>query len=586
MQGGCSELRYLNRGGVFLRSFLDRIFPCNYRIRHLTAVIHGLRYCECPLPTVISRAVGGAFLCAGLVTSAALYTCQLDRVPAYLTLDEAHFSVHAASLAATGRNLNGQILPPLISLDDPEGEPFNLPWGETYYLSFGFYLIAGALQVLPLTEAAVRMPSALLGGAINVALIFVASLLLFRSRLAAAASAMVLALAPANVIISRQALDSVCQPLFVLGGLCCLGAYLRKPDPRLALAAGLILGSGIYAYVTSVVFMPFYLALFWLVGWRASARDRPFDVARGKRAVLYSIGGFALALLPMALWLVAHPEAARSLQIQYNRADPGSATLMQTLASHGVARALGETLHIYWSYFDPTFLFIQGGNARTLSTGEAGVFLFPVAVLAPIGVAALGRNRPVRLLILAGLFAAPLPAVIKGAPYAIQRASGLLIFISLLAGAGLAFLAMSNRAIARASAAIVVALMAWQFAGFYRDYHTTYRLRSAQAYDATAFRDVAALVIDGDRERAVDAVYMPTNFYDAGAKWRFYTHKHDRASLWRRTTYFSDPAALAAAPPRTIAVLPAPATPPAGWTTIGVATSLGGEPTATVIRRE
>src|SRR6186997_207498 len=88
-------------------------------------------------------------LCAGLAASAAIYTCHLDRVPAYLTLDEAHFSVHAASLAQTGRNLNGQILPPLISLADPEGEPFDVPWGTTYYLRFGMYLIAGALKVLP-----------------------------------------------------------------------------------------------------------------------------------------------------------------------------------------------------------------------------------------------------------------------------------------------------------------------------------------------------------------------------------------------------------------------------------------------------
>src|SRR3954453_15502896 len=99
-------------------------------------------------------------LVAGLVLSGVLYTYQLDRVPAYLTLDEAHFSVHAESIARTGRNLNGQVLPPLISLEDPEGEPFNLPWGSTYYLPFGIYLIAGALKLFAISEAAVRMPSA------------------------------------------------------------------------------------------------------------------------------------------------------------------------------------------------------------------------------------------------------------------------------------------------------------------------------------------------------------------------------------------------------------------------------------------
>lgn len=513
--------------------------------------------------------------------SAAIYTNQLDRVPAYLTLDEAHFSVHAASIAQTGRNLNGELLPPLISLDDPEGEPMELPWGSTYYLPFGIYLIAGALQILPLTEAAVRTPSALLGGVINVALIFAVASALFRNRLAAISSAAVLALAPANLIISRQALDSVCQPPFILGGLWCLASYLRRPDPRWALAAGAIFGCGIYAYVTSVIFMPFYLAVFWVISWRAGVLER--------RAVAWSIAGFAIALLPMALWLVAHPDAARSLQMQYNRADPGSATLMQTLASGGFSAAIADTVRIYWSYFDPTFLFIQGGNARNLSTGDTGVFLYPVAVLAPIGLYHLRHNHVVRLLLVIGLLAAPIPAVIKGAPYAIQRASGLLIFVSLLSGIGLASLALSKRALARATAGVLAVLMVWQFAAFYGAYHDSYRIGSGQVYDPTAFRDAAELVIASDGERAATSVYLPANFYDVGAKWRFYTRKHERASLWQRTVYFGDAAALAGAPLESIAVLPqtsASAPPPGGWATIGVVKNLMGDTTAAVIRRQ
>ena len=520
-------------------------------------------------------------MCAGLIASAAIYTYRLDRVPAYLTLDEAHFSVHAASIAQTGRNLNGQLLPPLISLDDPEGEPFSLPWGTTYYLPVGIYLIAGALQVSPLTEATVRTPSALLGGVINVALVFAVGLALFRNPLAAAGSAAVLMLTPANLIISRQALDSVCQPPFILGGLWCLATYLRKPDPRVAGLAGVIFGCGIYAYVTSVLFMPFYLALFWFISWRAGVLDR--------RAIVWSIAGSAMALLPMGLWLAAHPEAARSLQMQYNRADPGSATLMQTLATGGAIAAVADTIRIYWSYFDPSFLFVHGGNARNLSTGDIGVVLWPVAVLAPIGVYVLRRSPLVRLLLVIGLLAAPLPAAIKGSPYAIQRASGLLIYLSLLAGAGLAAMALSTRALARAGAALLAFLMAFQFAVFCVEYHEDYRVRSSRAYDPTSFRDVAALIISSDGEQAATVVYLPTNFYDVGAKWRFYTLKHDRPALWLRTQYFGDISALVAAPPNSIAVIPqtdAPATLPDGWAIIDVVKNLMGEPTAAVVRRQ
>ena len=129
--------------------------------------------------------------------------------------------------------------------------------------------------------------------------------------------------------------------------------------------------------------------------------------------------------------------------------------------------------------------------------------------------------------------------------------------------------------------------MVWQFTGFYREYHGRYRLESARAYDPTGFRDAAELIIRSDGERAAAAVYLPTNFYDVGAKWRFYTIKHHRPSLWARTKYFGD-IAVVDAPPGSLALLPqsaATAAPPDGWSTIGVVQNLPGETTAALLRR-
>jgi 4-amino-4-deoxy-L-arabinose transferase-like glycosyltransferase len=511
-------------------------------------------------------------------TAVALYSYGLDRVPAYLTLDESHFAVHAHAIAETGRNLNGQFLPMLIGLSDPEGEPYVVPWGETYYLPFGIYLISGALQLLPLTEATVRLPSALLGGLVNVSLIFAAALMLFRDRNAALWSAAFLAFAPANVIISRQALDSVCQLPFILGFLICLGKYLQEPQPRIAFAAGATLGLGLYAYVTSIVFMPFFLVVFWLFAWRAGALDR--------RAWVASIAGFAIALLPMAMWLLWHPDAFASIREQYNRADPGSITLMQSLSNGGLIAAVRELLRIYWSYFDPTFLFVQGGNARNLSTGEVGVFLIPIALLAPIGLLRLRAHPQVQQLLIIGLLAAPIPAAIKGAPYQIQRAAGLLIFVSLIAGFGAAALWTSRRTASRAILVGAALVMALQFAGFYRDYLGGYRIRSGQAFDPTAFTGAAELIIAEDRLSPVGNVYLPLNFYDVGAKWRFHTTKHNRPELWRRTSYFSvNDERLESAAAGSIAVLPATVTTPHGWTAVDTIADLAGEPTLRVVKK-
>jgi 4-amino-4-deoxy-L-arabinose transferase-like glycosyltransferase len=511
--------------------------------------------------------------------AAALYTYGLDRVPAFLTLDEAHFSVHAHAIATTGRNLNGQFLPMLIGLGDPTGEPIAVPWGETYYLPFGIYLIAGALQVLPLDEATVRLPSALLGGVINVGLIFAAALVLFRDRGAALWSAALLALTPANVIMSRQAIDSVCQLPFTLGFLICLGKYLQAPHPRLAFAAGAVLGLGVYSYVTSIAFMPFFLLLFWLITWRAAVLDR--------RTVAYSIAGFALALMPMLLWLWWHPEAFSSISQQYNRADPGATTLMQSIAQHGAGGALRELLRVYWSYFDPAFLFVQGGNTRTLSTGEVGVFVVPVAVLAPIGLLKLRAHRHVQLLIVAGLLAAALPAAIKGTPYQIQRASGLLVFVCLLAGFGAASLWASRRPLLRGLVFAAAILTAVQFSGFYRDYFALYRVRSAHWFDPTAFKNIATAILAEDARATVPAVYLPANYYDVGAKWRFYTTSHARPDLWAKTAYYGsmNDDQLRLAPPGSIVVIPAADAPTEGWSAVATIVNLQGDQTATLARR-
>jgi hypothetical protein len=328
--------------------------------------------------------------------------------------------------------------------------------------------------------------------------------------------------------------------------------------------------------------MPFLLALFWVMGRRAGVLDR--------RGWLWSVAGFVAAVAPMVLWLLWHPEAFHSLRLQYNRADPGSATLLEMLAQGGVAAAVREFVRIYWSYFDPSFLFVQGGNARTTSTGEVGVFLIPVAFLALWGFRALRAHPTARLLLTVLVLTAPLPAVVKGAPYAIQRASGLLLFVSLLAGFGLAALWRSERRAVRALAAILGVVTLWQFAGFHRDYHGNYRVRSGHAYDATAFRDAADVIIDEDRRATLPAVYIPAGFYDASAKWRFYTTKHDRLSLWRKTEYYAGgPAALGAAPPGALAVVPAVAGAHAGidgWIEVRALTTLMGDATVSVLRRD
>lgn len=148
-----------------------------------------------------------AALVALLAASTTFYAFGLDRAPVYLGGDEAHFAIGGYAIATTGRNVNGDRLPLFFNLEDPLGDPVPMPWGDTWYHPYLFYLVALALKVLPFSEAAVRVPNAIIGGLVTPWLIFAAARRMrfgFSGSIAAAAAVV---LAPTHFILSREALD-------------------------------------------------------------------------------------------------------------------------------------------------------------------------------------------------------------------------------------------------------------------------------------------------------------------------------------------------------------------------------------------
>lgn len=190
----------------------------------------------------------------------------------YFGGDETHFAVIAHSLAETGANLKGERLPVFVSLSDPI-DATRQPWGETWYQPFLFYWMAPFLAVLPVSEAAARLPAALIGGLITPLMMFAVTRRLTGHAGAAMLGAIVIALAPVHVILSRQALDYVCPLPFVLGWLWCLHSFAQTRSSRSAALVGVVLGLGCYSYIASWAMMPLYLAVSWLVFWQLDARQ-------------------------------------------------------------------------------------------------------------------------------------------------------------------------------------------------------------------------------------------------------------------------------------------------------------------------
>ena len=93
------------------------------------------------------------------------------------------------------------------------------------------YAMVPWLKVLPLSEAAIRFPSVVVG-LTDVVLIYFIAARIFRSERWGLVAAALLALTPSHFMHSRMAMDYLYPVPFVLAWLLCLLLFLEHPRPR------------------------------------------------------------------------------------------------------------------------------------------------------------------------------------------------------------------------------------------------------------------------------------------------------------------------------------------------------------------
>ncbi|MDP3716151.1 MAG: glycosyltransferase family 39 protein [Acidobacteriota bacterium] len=440
--------------------------------------------------------LGVLFLSAA---AAALYTTRLGFAPIYLTHDEVNFSLQAASVADTGRDLNGRLLPVYFS------EPAFTAGRDPMMI----YATALVLQVLPLSESAVRLPTALVG-IVNILLVVWLAQLLFRDARLSLAAGVMLALSPGHFIHSRLALSVLYPVPFVIAWLIAMRRVGDPASQRMLFVGGVFLGLGIYGYLASMVMMPVYLLLTALV----------LAERRQLKLIGWAAAGFAVVLVPVVLWTIAHPERFDDLMRAYR---PGDVTGESTLTDAARVMSAGSwrsKLSEWWLYFDPAYLFLSGDSSLTNSTRQAGLFPLAMAVFLPIGVWRLSRTRGFERLLLVGLITAPLAVVLTGVLH-LHRYRGMFVlpFGVVVATYGLSVMWASPRRVWRLAATALLLTIPIQFAGFYRDYMGSYRERTSEWYGG----NLRAALLEVMRHPPVSgATYVSRGIPYADVYWRFY----------------------------------------------------------------
>jgi uncharacterized membrane protein len=449
--------------------------------------------------------------------------------------------MHAHSLAATGRDLNGRTMPLFIAIADPLIRNNST---TVWFQPTLFYLMALTLKVLPLSESAIRTPATVIG-VLDVILIFALGRYVFPRIWQAALAAAGLAMSPAHVIFSRMGMDYICPVPFVLGWLLCLVAYFRQRREWLLVAAGLLLGVGFFSYIAAWVMMPLYVGMTCLALWRTSNRRT--------REILLVCCGFAVPLLLFARSVWSNPAIVHDTLFRYKLA--GGAR--DALFAGDFGSDLLTRLSVYWDYFNPSYLFLSGGSRPVDSTRRAGVFLAPVAVFLLAGVVELWRRRDVvfNKILLAGLVLAPAAATLLNERYRPDRELFLMPFGVLISALGAVWM-WSRQGVARLAVLVLCVASAIQFAWFYRDYLTDYPVRSEVYFDPYDFRTIAAYVISADSQQRVPAVYLNPSMDYAGYRWKFYLQKQNRNDLFERTQYLPADANVADVPSGSLLVFP------------------------------
>lgn len=527
------------------------------------------------------------------VGSLSLYLPQVDTVPPSLAEDEVWISMTAQSIATTGTDLMGRPWPLYIQMT-----------AGSWFHPVIVYSIALVLQVLPLSEFAIRLPT-VLAGVTNVVLMYLIARVLFRREAPAILAATLLALTPAHFLHSRFALEYLYPLPFILAWLLCLLTYLERENWRWLFAGTLILGLGFYSYIGSVFMMPIYLSLTVIALLLRKTPVRGFAIA---------FAGFAVPLLALFVpWLIQHQAAFGHTVGHYLIYDTGRLNPLQgarELLSHSSIAARTAT---YWGFMDPSFLFLDLTAPFMYTTRTTGAFLLPLALFLPVGLYHAFRNAdPSRVLVGLGFLTAPLAAVLVGEPGAIGRALELLPFGVLVAVIGIVHLwtgprIPARRALCLSTSAIglciAIGYMAWtlltqgrmsasaplllvvsvvlaiagvssdrtawrlvvgallvagavQFQDYARDYFTDYRGRAAEAFLFNR-RGGFEYLIERSAEDAIPAIYLSHLDRDVEIirqYWRFYLAKHGREDLMSRTVILGESQTLdlATMPPNSI----------------------------------
>jgi len=313
------------------------------------------------------------FLIFILFLASLLRLWGIGSVPPGLFGDEVDTGYQAFSILNTGKDYFGNFLPVHFqSFGD---------WRVPLYI----YLDTVFVAIFGLNEIAVRLPAALLG-VLGVMLAYFLSKKISGDNKIALVSALLLAISPWHIQISRIGLEAIFLPvLFPLGLIFLWKGITEKKSSIPFLLSGVFFGLTLYSYNTPKLFLPLILFILFAVWFK--------EIFKLRRKFVIFIITLVLISMPLAADLIKGTGQARFLgisifsdstvaeRVRFARQNSTEGFLTKIIHNK-VTVWSGDFVNNYLSSFSTEFLFLKGDpNPRHSIGGRGEMYLFELPFL-------------------------------------------------------------------------------------------------------------------------------------------------------------------------------------------------------------
>ena len=318
-----------------------------------------------------------------IILAILLRTYQLYSAPPSLNWDEASHGYNAYALSITGKDEWGH-------------------WFPTIFRAFGdfklpayIYMLVPIIAIFGLNEITVKSVSILSGiGSVIYTFLFVRQLLInldksnkyFPINLTASLASLSLAISPWSVFLSRVAVEANLSSFLIISGAYyfILGIYqkkLLKPKAWGFALSGLLFGIGLFSYNSSRIFIPFLITALIVIYKKTIFEKLPAHICHchlvGFAIYLFFFTGMVYQLLsPVGQARFDNIQIINQGAINKINENRGASNLpdpLPRIIHNKVTFFAYQYVKNYFSFYNPQFLFITGGDHYQFSVQQHGL---------------------------------------------------------------------------------------------------------------------------------------------------------------------------------------------------------------------